>query len=148
MLLISKWAVTLIVIFCVNNGYCIKCWNCRSSNDPKCADPFDNSTVPITDCKEEKGLAHLPGVKSTMCRKIRQKVNGEWRYFRDCAYLGEVGIMGDERFCLMRTGTYNIFIEYCTCNSKDGCNSSSLFGPVPLVIFSMATLLKLAISIS
>ncbi|KPJ16012.1 hypothetical protein RR48_05357 [Papilio machaon] len=149
MLLISKWSITIIVIFCVNNGsYGIKCWNCRSSNDPKCADPFDNSTVPITDCKEEKGLAHLPGVKSTMCRKIRQKVNGEWRYFRDCAYLGEVGIMGDERFCLMRTGTYNIFIEYCTCNSKDGCNSSSLFSPVPLLIFTLASLLRLVIHTS
>ncbi|OWR45550.1 hypothetical protein KGM_208428 [Danaus plexippus plexippus] len=69
-----------------------------------------------------------------MCRKIRQKVNGEWRYFRDCAYLGEVGIQGDERFCLMRTGTYNIFIEYCTCNSKDGCNSSSFLHPIPMLI--------------
>ena len=51
-------------------------------------------------------------------------VNGEWRYFRSCAYMGEPGILGDERFCLMRTGTYNIFMEYCTCNSKDGCNSA------------------------
>lgn len=82
-----------------------------------------------------------------MCRKIRQKVHGEWRYvikeayvisrsliffyyplnryFRSCAWMGEPGIEGDERFCLMRTGSYNIFMEYCTCNSKDGCNSSN-----------------------
>jgi len=154
-------------------GISIKCWVCRSDSDPKCADPFDNSTVPITDCKQEPDLEHLPGVRPTMCRKIRQKgdrytllvcsyalllrrhpflrfpsfplpllvslsfssliefvsfrfftVNGEWRYFRSCAYMGEPGIAGDERFCLMRTGTYNIFMEYCTCNSKDGCNSS------------------------
>lgn len=52
-------------------------------------------------------------------------VNGQWRYFRSCAYLGEPGIGGDERYCLMRSGTYNIFMEYCTCNSKDGCNSAS-----------------------
>lgn len=39
--------------------------------------------------------------------------------------MGEPGIGGDERFCLMRTGTYNIFMEYCTCNSKDGCNTAS-----------------------
>lgn len=71
-------------------------------------------------------------------------VNGEWRYFRDCAYLGEVGIQGDERFCLMRTGTYNIFIEYCTCNSKDGCNSSSLFSPKPVVILALTFLLRFA----
>lgn len=54
-------------------GYSIKCWVCRSDSDPKCADPFDNSTVPITDCKQEPDLEHLPGVRPTMCRKIRQK---------------------------------------------------------------------------
>jgi hypothetical protein len=52
-------------------------------------------------------------------------VHGEWRYFRSCAYVGEPGIEGDERFCLMRTGTYNIFMEYCTCKAKDGCNSAA-----------------------
>lgn len=55
-------------------------------------------------------------------------VNGVWRYFRSCAYMGEPGIKGDERFCLMRTGSYNIFIEYCTCNSKDGCNAATIQG--------------------
>ncbi|KAI4494521.1 hypothetical protein M0802_008842 [Mischocyttarus mexicanus] len=122
--LIRLMAVLVVLICCIEQGYSIKCWVCRSDSDPKCADPFDNSTVPITDCKQEPDLEHLPGVKPTMCRKIRQKVHGEWRYFRSCAYMGEPGIAGDERFCLMRTGTYNIFLEYCTCNSKDGCNSA------------------------
>lgn len=54
-------------------GLSIKCWVCRSDSDPKCADPFDNTTVPITDCKQEPDLEHLPGVRPTMCRKIRQK---------------------------------------------------------------------------
>lgn len=54
-------------------GLSIKCWECRSDSDPKCADPFDNSTLSITDCKQNQELEHLPGVKATMCRKIRQK---------------------------------------------------------------------------
>ncbi|CAK9802157.1 hypothetical protein ANTQUA_LOCUS3161 [Anthophora quadrimaculata] len=118
----------LFIFCCIQQGLAIKCWVCRSDSDPKCADPFDNTTVPITDCKQEPDLQHLPGVRPTMCRKIRQKVNGVWRYFRSCAYMGEPGINGDERFCLMRTGTYNIFMEYCTCNSKDGCNTASSIG--------------------
>ncbi|XP_063365269.1 uncharacterized protein LOC134653837 [Cydia amplana] len=142
-----KIMICLTIIFALAPyASAIKCWNCRSNNDPKCADPFDNSTVPITDCVQEKGLPHLPGVRPTMCRKIRQKVNGEWRYFRDCAYLGEVGIQGDERFCLMRTGTYNIFLEYCTCNSKDGCNASYMITPTPvmlLLLVGISCLLKL-----
>lgn len=56
-----------------STGLSIKCWECRSDSDPKCADPFDNSTLSITDCKQVAGLDHLPGVKPTMCRKIRQK---------------------------------------------------------------------------
>ncbi|XP_076247071.1 crooked [Calliopsis andreniformis] len=115
----------LFLLCCIHQGFSIKCWVCRSDSDPKCADPFDNTTVPITDCKQVPDLEHLPGVRPTMCRKIRQKVNGVWRYFRSCAFMGEPGIEGDERFCLMRTGTYNIFMEYCTCNSKDGCNAAS-----------------------
>ena len=51
----------------------IKCWVCRSDGDPKCADPFDNRSFPITDCKQEKPRDHLPGLESTMCRKVRQK---------------------------------------------------------------------------
>lgn len=87
---------------------------------------------------------HLPGVRATMCRKIRQKVHGEWRYFRSCAWMGEPGIEGDERFCLMRTGTYNIFMEYCTCNSKDGCNSADLFTPKILFV-SLMTMLAMMV---
>ncbi|XP_043259785.1 uncharacterized protein LOC122401615 [Colletes gigas] len=118
--------VSVLALLCyIEQVDSIKCWVCRSDSDPKCADPFDNTTVPITNCKQEPDLEHLPGIRPTMCRKIRQKVNGIWRYFRSCAYMGEPGIAGDERFCLMRTGTYNIFMEYCTCNSKDGCNTAS-----------------------
>ncbi|KAF5300641.1 hypothetical protein FQA39_LY11102, partial [Lamprigera yunnana] len=101
----------------------IKCWDCRSDYDPRCSDPFDNRTFSMTFCPRYKSK-FLVGMEATLCRKIRQKVHGVWKYFRSCAFLGEPGIEGDERFCLMRTGTYNIFMEYCTCNSKDGCNTS------------------------
>ncbi|XP_034100491.1 uncharacterized protein LOC117565493 [Drosophila albomicans] len=124
---IEKCVLAALLLGCVlQTAYAIKCWDCRSDNDPKCGDPFDNSTLAITDCHQAPELEHLKGVRPTMCRKIRQKVHGEWRYFRSCAYMGEPGIEGDERFCLMRTGSYNIFMEYCTCNSKDGCNGAAL----------------------
>ena len=54
-------------------GDSIKCWVCRSDGDPKCADPFDNKSFPITDCKIEKDRKHLGNLKATMCRKVRQK---------------------------------------------------------------------------
>jgi len=106
-------------------GLCIKCWVCRSDTDPKCADPFDNTSFPISDCSHEPERQHLPGLESTMCRKVRQKVNGDWRYIRSCAFLGEPGVGSDERYCIHRSGTYNIHVEYCTCRKKDGCNPAS-----------------------
>lgn len=48
------------------------CWHCDSLHDPKCVDPFDNHSMPMKDCKLEK-LDTYPGVRGTMCRKIRQK---------------------------------------------------------------------------
>ncbi|XP_023322956.1 uncharacterized protein LOC111697260 [Eurytemora carolleeae] len=108
-------------------GSSIKCWVCRSDGDPKCADPFDNTSFPITDCRHEKERDHLPGLVATMCRKVRQKVNGEWRYIRSCAWLGEPGVGNDERYCIHRSGTYNIHVEYCTCRKKDGCNPATRF---------------------
>lgn len=68
-------------------------------------------------------------------------MNGEWRYFRTCAYLGEPGIVGDERFCLMRTGSYNIFMEYCTCISKDGCNTAAVLSSTLLLLLGPAAIL-------
>ena len=68
-------------------GYGIKCWECRSDGDPKCADPFDNRSFPITDCTHKVEKAHLPGLPATMCRKIRQKgwnnCNGGSEDFQD-----------------------------------------------------------------
>jgi len=120
----------LFYIISIQSGDSIKCWVCRSDGDPKCADPFDNKSFPITDCKIEKDRKHLGNLKATMCRKVRQKVEGNWRYLRSCAWLGEPGIGSaggytpDERYCIHRSGTYNIHVEYCTCRSKDGCNGA------------------------
>ena len=122
----------------------IRCWVCRSDSDPKCADPFDNSTLPISDCSIVT-LGHLTNgygrpMRAAMCRKIRQKVHGNWRTIRNCAFLGEPGEgTGNEHHCLIRQGTHDIYMEYCTCNSKDGCNSASglTLSPIFLTIAIM-----------
>ena len=111
----QQFTKDFLIFFFLSIGESIKCWVCRSDGDPLCADPFDNTSFPISDCNKEKPLAHLPGLSSTMCRKVRQKVNGNWRYLRSCAWLGEPGIGRDERYCIHRSGTYNIHVEYCTC---------------------------------
>lgn len=127
----------------------IKCYVCQSNVDPKCADPFDNLTLPITDCDAHPRADLVPNteldliveksffaafsqpapvkpLRATMCRKIRQKVNGEWRTIRGCGYLGSPGDTNDgpELHCKMRHGTNDVFMETCACNNKAGCNGS------------------------
>lgn len=63
------------LLHCYFSVYAIKCWDCRSDADPKCSDPFDNTTFAITDCKQLPELDYLPNARATMCRKIRQKGN-------------------------------------------------------------------------
>ena len=68
-------------------GAAIKCWVCRSDGDPKCADPFDNTSFPITDCAQEKPRDHLPGLEATMCRKVRQKGIQLWSLWTSFVFL-------------------------------------------------------------
>ncbi|XP_022644425.1 uncharacterized protein LOC111260969 [Varroa jacobsoni] len=129
----------------VGSALSIKCWECKSHADPLCADPFDNTTLPITECNR-RTLSHMPTLVATMCRKIRQKVNGNWRVIRSCAYLGEPGEgHGDENYCLMRRGTFDVFVETCTCNSKDGCNAGhNSTAASPLVLLIIAAIAAMA----
>lgn len=147
----------------------IKCYVCQSNVDPKCADPFDNLTLPITDCDaypradlvpkteldviEEKSFflsfgqqAPVKPLQASMCRKIRQKVNGEWRTIRGCGYLGSPGDLPEGSKgtnCKMRHGTHDIFMETCACNNKDGCNSA--LGTISQVSFNLIALVSVAV---
>ncbi|OXU28480.1 hypothetical protein TSAR_013360 [Trichomalopsis sarcophagae] len=115
--------VTFVLLSCFfETGVSIKCFTCRSDSDPKCADPFNNSTIQIIDCQRESEIS--PTVRPNMCRKTRQKVNGVWQYYRGCAYANEHSREGDGK-CLWKTDTDNVSVETCTCGDKYGCNSAS-----------------------
>ena len=45
------------------------------------------------------------------------------------------------RYCIHRSGTYNIHVEYCTCRKKDGCNGKTgLAGSWTLISFLLVVL--------
>lgn len=165
----------LIVAFISTNQYdnlltgveAIKCYVCQSHVDPKCADPFDNLTLSITDCdgypRQDLAIradtdfvtessifpslfssqpAGPKPIRATVCRKMRQKVKGEWRTLRSCGYLIEPkdSFDGPVNTCKMRYGTHDIFMESCICDGKDGCNhaTSTTNCPSSLNLFTIS----------
>ena len=103
----------------------IKCWICQSKTDPKCGDPFSNRSLSYYNCDSDPKrptdrtyydvifslliftpidflsfTAKFANLTASMCRKIRQKVEGKWQVIRSCAYLGEPGMgTGNENNC-------------------------------------------------
>lgn len=109
-------------LFAIKSGQVegIKCWVCQSSIDPKCADPFDNNTLPIVDCDAHPRDELDTSNRALICRKMRQKVNGDWRTSRSCGYLED---NFKEGRCVVNYAN-DIYREVCSCKSKDGCNSA------------------------
>lgn len=173
----GQLSLLLICISGTSQVEAIKCYVCQSNIDPKCADPFDNLTLPITDCDaypradlvqrdeldviEEKGFfsafsqpAPVKPLMASMCQKIRQKVEGEWRTIRGCGYLGPPGELPLDKsdsggHCQMRYGSYNVFMESCICNNKDGCNgSTSPMTLAPMTVLMLISMFALSLMIN
>ncbi|KAL1123248.1 hypothetical protein AAG570_002334 [Ranatra chinensis] len=119
-------------------GEGIKCYDCNSHNDTRCAQEVPPEIFK-KDCSE-----HIEGSKYTLCRKIVQsiehEVNGlqpDSRIIRNCGwdtsnYVGR---------CYQRSG-FGGRQEVCTCTT-DLCNAANLNGPATaatIAAFSIAAL--------
>ncbi|XP_059489063.1 uncharacterized protein LOC132204530 [Neocloeon triangulifer] len=137
----STWTllvIGLVLCFLAPQGECIKCYECNSEYDPRCADPFDSYTIGEVDCDLKPKLDHLSHLNATLCRKISQKVNGLHRTVRSCGYLpAEDNKLG----CIMRSGTYEVNVVYCACQG-DLCNDGFRAAPAaPLALAAAAAAL-------
>ncbi|OON17056.1 hypothetical protein X801_07113, partial [Opisthorchis viverrini] len=76
----------------------LRCYQCNSLTQPRCADHFDNRTMILTPCPDD-------GRNYSRCVKMIQEMylDGKWtrRYYRDCAVTGVIGLE-DGRWCLDR----------------------------------------------
>lgn len=124
--------VFFAVLICIveGSGQNISCYQCNSGsqyNGAKCGDPFD--------AKAEIDFLIPCGPEYTMCRKMTQNVEGDYRVIRSCATSGR------KNQCYGRTGTANIKLEYCECDSSE-CNSApSIFPALSLSLSVVAALL-------
>lgn len=117
---------SLILILMPLSTMAIKCWDCNSMINKGCDDPFKPDDFAMADCSQ-KHLARFPDKEGHICRKTVQKINDEYRVIRGCGYINDTfdtilpGADIDDK-CFRRTGTFSVMVEYCICNSDDGCN--------------------------
>lgn len=106
--------VFLLVIACATTAFAIKCWVCRSDIDKDCGDPFNNATLPITDCARVQRSADTDPASDNFCRKARVETANGVTIVRTCAKKSEHNIPG---------------LEYAIeCDDSDGCNQSPRTG--------------------
>lgn len=121
----------IILISVVKESQAIECYHCNSEYDPRCGDEFDPFSLGKVNCTiwaKPEGIEE----EATLCRKITQKVYGKVRVYRGCGYLKEER---DDKECVKRSGTHDVFAVYCACTT-DLCN-----GAVPVHSATTITLL-------
>jgi hypothetical protein len=69
-----------------------------------------------------------------LCRKTVQKVYGKTRVVRGCGYLTDDR---DDKECVKRSGTHDVFAVYCACTT-DLCNDA----PVPQQFHKLISLIS------
>ncbi|XP_045466117.1 uncharacterized protein LOC123674971 [Harmonia axyridis] len=117
----SLFVLVLVIILFIETGDSLKCWVCCSEADPECAEPFNNSTFQLMNCHRRRSDG-TSDPRPSLCTLIRQRVDGRWQYIRSCGVQDDLKVQKDDMVCKTRNYPGDVIIEYCTCNSKDGCN--------------------------
>ncbi|XP_044756906.1 uncharacterized protein LOC123315317 [Coccinella septempunctata] len=121
LLRVASLSLVLVIILQVEEGYSLKCWVCCSEADPQCAEPFNNSTFQLMNCHRRRSDG-TADPRPSLCTRIKQRVDGRWQYIRSCGVQDDLKIQQEDIICKTRTYPGDVIIEYCTCNSEDGCN--------------------------
>lgn len=132
------FASAVILVLLVNEGSAIRCYECNSYNDTKCADD-----VPPTNLSVECG-DHQKGVKYTFCRKIKQIIEfsvnqlpADTRIIRGCGW----DDTSYKNKCYQRSG-FGGRQEVCACD-QDNCNGSTSLKN-SLAVLAMSVLMVVA----
>lgn len=99
----------------------INCWVCSTDTDQRCNDPMNMTKSAIEDCSRAPHSAFLQPV----CKKQKQRVNGELLIIRSCAWASDS--RSDDGPCAINTPA-NIRIEHCSTCDQDLCNGSVVIG--------------------
>lgn len=133
--------VIIGILSLIKEGLGIECYMCNSNRMMPDCDKISTLSAEqrkpyVTKCWQ------LPDGRSrnyTMCRTIKQEVNGDTSTIRQCATAGA------QNSCTRKTGTHKIKMEYCECDT-DLCNMASPAHRIPTELLCAMFTLCLALS--
>lgn len=123
-----------VLMVAVQRSEAIDCYVCNTGDtyeSEACVNPKGTDFVRNCDLEGIKD-----GLNYTMCRKMAQDVQGDFRIVRTCAATGVAGR------CVERTGTTKIRVEYCECDGNKCNTASSLAFPLAALLLSSLVALK------
>lgn len=144
---ITAYIITALIL---PGTVAIKCYECNSKLDPRCGEPFNNFTIALVDCEQQRknDIPHLDDHELGMfnrkvdaegqyveevvdkdekpksfCRKTLQTINDVRSVVRGCGWVKNFGTLRNRK-CFSRTGTHQIQMYHCVCEGQDGCNGA------------------------
>jgi len=109
-----------VLLCCMPIGEAVRCWDCNSKFDPRCADgAFDKNALATRDC-DSLDLPHI-NATARYCRKVVQFIEFTERTVRSCGWLDDTKARESATGCYKRTGTKDILVFFCQCEG-DACN--------------------------
>ena len=102
----------VLSIVCLKSSDAVMCYNCTSTNDQNCRDPFNIGLFALVDCDYHYDFKH----KYTFCRKIATDL--QKNVIRTCDY----SETNSKPECITTGNATHVSVS-CSCNTR-GCNSS------------------------
>lgn len=159
-----------LLAFFISSGESLKCVQCSSQSEPRCNDPFQANSVPLTDCTSDalkyansalKGASNVfkdisqslgfnPSFESpdlernVACQKIDITINEKVQTIRSCA-LAKTSQLDPCATLGKELNSNTASLSHCSLCDKDGCNGASGVAPKALLLFAAVIISSLAL---
>lgn len=151
------------------SGECLKCVQCNSQQEARCADPYQANSIPLTECTTEalrfansalRGASNLlkdfgqtigfntdyntPNLEHVACQKIDFTVNDKVQTIRGCSLAKSSGV--DPCASLTKDLSSNTAsLTHCSLCTTDGCNGASGVAPKTILMLVAVLISSLAL---
>ncbi|CAD7079965.1 unnamed protein product [Hermetia illucens] len=141
MMSFKQMGICLIAAICLfETANAVRCFQCESKFSPACGESLNIDMLQVVDCSKIARPRYITGNKnSTSCVKMITEDNGKPNIVRSCFFENSLDTKSK---CLIDPNSQSVFKSCDLCNT-DLCNgSSSLYGSIAFICFSIVLAIK------